>query len=582
MTRGAVRVESAWTTNAVLTTAAALGLMIILAAAGRQPVAPELLLAAAGNLLLIAWSIQSRGMFAAFQATLLLAATFAVHDACAAQAWSAEASNVWLHPATLQWLALAWSVYSLTWMVVRWLVLRWLAQPERQVEPRRLALLSLLSTDSHTDRAASAAALTVSVLVCAYSVVPGVAQELAPRGLYAIASDAALAARQAPSADLFELRGIPHGPAAGVASWLALLGLGATLSIGLRMRWSAWKLFGVALVLLAVAFLLAGRWESQVACASALRWALACYFAIASLLLWIFVVRRRRGELHASNAIEGQGVSMMLILVCLSLAPLLGMALYVGVAAVGLSPPAPAENMGLAGLGGLFFASCVLAATAYALIANQSLGRFSKAEPGLRVASLTLVVLGAAPLLAMTLFVLGRALSQHPIIGPDPDSFFARIGLAVSYSIPVMVIAATFVGHAIVLRSDRVGLAAGLVWNVAATAAYILANRGASQFAPERWLRLAQLNAAVAAVFGLAWVAYFASRRRRLAEAPVGGLMAQVRYCQRVLGGGFVGMPGWVVVESLAHGRSAASRRDCGFGRTDGGRFFRIRLRPRG
>ncbi len=267
MTRGAVRVESAWTTNAVLTTAAALGLMIILAAAGRQPVAPELLLAAAGNLLLIAWSIQSRGMFAAFQATLLLAATFAVHDACAAQAWSAEAFNVWLHPATLQWLALAWSVYGLTWMVVRWFVLRWLAQPERQVEPRRLALLSLLFTDSHTDRAAVAAALTVSVLVCAYSVVPGVAQELAPRGLYPIASDPALAARQAPSADQFELRGIPHGPAAGVASWLALLGLGATLSIGLRMRWSAWKLFGVALVLLAVAFLLAGRWESQVACA---------------------------------------------------------------------------------------------------------------------------------------------------------------------------------------------------------------------------------------------------------------------------------------------------------------------------
>src|SRR5205085_9593675 len=78
-------------------------------------------------------------------------------------------------------------------------------------------------------------------------------------------------------------------------------------------------------------------------------------------------------------------------------------------------------------------------------------------------ASTLVFVLGAAPVIAVTLFVVATALRHSPVLGPNPDSIFARMGLATSYAAPVLIAAATMIGYAIRERSSRFAFAGGLV-----------------------------------------------------------------------------------------------------------------------
>ena len=73
-----------------------------------------------------------------------------------------------------------------------------------------------------------------------------------------------------------------------------------------------------------------------------------------------------------------------------------------------------------------------------------------------------------APLVAVSLFVVTTALRGNPIVGPEPGTLFARIGLAVSYAVPILLIAFSLVGHAIRDRSASFAFTAGLLFNTAA------------------------------------------------------------------------------------------------------------------
>ena len=66
-------------------------------------------------------------------------------------------------------------------------------------------------------------------------------------------------------------------------------------------------------------------------------------------------------------------------------------------------------------------------------------------------------------------FAVAAALDQHPIVGPDPASWFRRIGWDVTYGVPLAMIALGLVGHAIRDRSSGLAFSAGLLANVVAT-----------------------------------------------------------------------------------------------------------------
>ena len=194
----------------------------------------------------------------------------------------------------------------------------------------------------------------------------------------------------------------------------------------------------------------------------------------------------------------------------LSLLPLAAMAAFVGGSAVSRRPPAADMQWWFPSLGVVFV---VVAAAAIGLrgIAgfNQRSDHTASTSRTLAGhASTLLMILGVAPLVAVTLFVVAAALKQSPILGPEPDSWFARAGLATSYAVPVLVTALTLIGYAVRERSSRFAFAGGLVLNLGVTAAYLLAvAKIGLKFDVAMWVRLAQLNAIASASFALAWIA---------------------------------------------------------------------------
>ena len=127
-------------------------------------------------------------------------------------------------------------------------------------------------------------------------------------------------------------------------------------------------------------------------------------------------------------------------------------------------------------------------------------------------------------------FAVATALDQHPIVGPDPASWFRRIGWDVTYGVPLAMIALTLVGHAIRDRSSGLAFSAGLLANVVATIVVLMRlARGGSGLDATAWVTIAQVNAIVAGWWrspGLAAVRWSRSRepvlvaRRRLPWRP--------------------------------------------------------------
>ena len=105
------------------------------------------------------------------------------------------------------------------------------------------------------------------------------------------------------------------------------------------------------------------------------------------------------------------------------------------------------------------------------------------------------------------LYVVGSALQRTPILGPDPSSLFVRMGSASSHAVPLVTLALVLVGYALRERSAAFAFAGGLTFNLAITAGYLLLiSRQGLRFDAAGWIRLAQLNAIVSALYALAWM----------------------------------------------------------------------------
>jgi hypothetical protein len=137
------------------------------------------------------------------------------------------------------------------------------------------------------------------------------------------------------------------------------------------------------------------------------------------------------------------------------------------------------------------------------------------AEP----ATWLLLVLGVFPVLLLTTIPALAAIVGNPLIGPGPGSFFARIGNFSAFMVPLGLVFATLVGHAVRERSSIYAFAAGLVLNLATSLGFALSvvTVGGS-FGTTECFRLMQFNALAAGSFALAWLAVVSWWSRRQQE----------------------------------------------------------------
>ncbi len=219
----------------------------------------------AGILLLLLWLNRRRLIFNAFQIALICALVLTVKAALQQYDWYSYLPHAFLHPAALQIQGTVLALFCLTLVALRFLVRRAPSQSWQS------AAAHLLDARYSVDRLIVWLLLGAFLLFAGYGAFSGVVQEL----------------RGSPTASpAFNIAGFPHQEAFAFGSWI-LLGLLALIMIA-----SFWDrrrriyLLGALATLCAAIPLLAGRFETQMATATAWRWFAALFLVAGSLLLW--------------------------------------------------------------------------------------------------------------------------------------------------------------------------------------------------------------------------------------------------------------------------------------------------------
>jgi MFS family permease len=162
----------------------------------------------------------------------------------------------------------------------------------------------------------------------------GVKQELTGRG------------RDAP---VWDIAGFPHQEAFALGSWIVLGFLVIALLAYLWERRRAVYLLGAAGALATICPLLAGRWETQIATASAWRWIASLFLVLASLPLW-FRTRLRstnfslsslgdeRGDKRQTEFCRTLARQTRVLVLATTLAPLLALTVYPALRAIYYMP----------------------------------------------------------------------------------------------------------------------------------------------------------------------------------------------------------------------------------------------------
>lgn len=487
--------------------------------------------------LALSWLMRWPWLFTAFQAALSAAVAVGVTARLESEAWFQSAERPRLDPWNLQAQAVALAVLALGWIAVRIAAARWIKPAEKQT----LALL-LNPTWPAFDRVMNVLLLLAMVALAIYGALPGVAQELTPRNLALELSGQPIstAGRIVPPLSAFELDGIPHEHALGFGTWLLAGLLGVVFFAGQWERYSPWRVFGIVILGAMACPLLAAVWTPDVAAASALRWLAAGFLLLGSAVVWCreplaqWTARLGWPGWGAQPAALSRDCRTLLLAVVVLL--LTAMGAYVALAAVLPSPIDAGVASALPWLAITFAVLGIVAMglrmTPHTIFAGQRVQGIWQTWS--RQVSLLLLILGAAPLVAVSLFVVTMALRGNPIVGPDPAGVFFRMGLAPSYAVPILLIALSLVGHAVRECSASFAFAAGLLFNTAATAGYLLAlGRSGAALDAALWVQLAQLNALVSAVYALAWLGatFWTARRSGVAvgqPAPAALLVTQV------------------------------------------------------
>ncbi|WP_169976942.1 hypothetical protein [Tautonia rosea] len=487
----------------------------------------------------LAWRFVSPGMFWAFQAAMAGSVGFAVASWIEGRPWFADQrswlvdeTTLWLDPRTLQSEGIALALFALGWVGVR-IGIR--AVAERWAKSDRLVALRRLMEPSWPtfDRLALWSAVGVLVGLAVYGVVPGVAQELSPRIFADFAAFQGgyetIEGRLVPAARAFELPGIAHDAALGLGSWLLLGSVLLTLVLGQWERFRRLDLLGTMLVASMAVPLVAGRWEGDVAVASALRWGGAMALLVLSVPIWargwLGSVADRIGWRIEPERLGGLGPMAIGLVVAIAALPVMAMASFVASAALWVHP-IDSDLSDLWELAGVVFIVLALLGSLSLAIARMWESKEKSARSGvMRVAGGLMIAMGALALVSVSALVVGSVLRGDPILGPSPGSFFGRIGLAGSYAPPILLVALTLVGYAIRERSSEFALAGGLLLSFGATVGLLLSGTVPTvPNDPMLWLRLAQMNAIVGSAYAIGWMgAVEVGRRRWNQELPASG-----------------------------------------------------------
>jgi hypothetical protein len=124
------------------------------------------------------------------------------------------------------------------------------------------------------------------------------------------------------------------------------------------------------------------------------------------------------------------------------------------------------------------------------------------------------------PVLALALVVALAGLARQPVRGPGPDSIFAAMGRLYSAVVPLGVVCAVLVVHALRERLPGYAFAVGLGGNLLATLVLRAHHRGEPLV--DWWVPLAQGNALAFAGTALLWLV---ARRRLYGPAGAGALL---------------------------------------------------------
>ena len=217
----------------------------------------------AGIWLVLLWVVRHRVLFAAFQIALTLAAVLTIKALLQQYEWYAYLPHAFLHPWALQIQGTVLILLAIGWSAGRFAVKSAKAEKLKFVE-------HLLDSRWSVDRVVSWGVLVGFVLLAVYGVLPGVTSELTAQGI---------------DNPVWNIAGFPHQEAFSISSWI-LVGF-----IILAMLANAWErrravyLLGAVIAVSTICPLLAGRFEADIATASAWRWLGALFLLLGSLPL---------------------------------------------------------------------------------------------------------------------------------------------------------------------------------------------------------------------------------------------------------------------------------------------------------
>jgi hypothetical protein len=270
--------------------------------------------------------------FTAFQITFMWGAILSTKSFLRRFDWYAYQPNAWLHPWALQIQGAVLGLICLTWIAIRMFAQKPFADahaetgtrnPELEDKTERVGTTTFrvaMEMPIAFDHLLAGALVIGFTLLTVFGAASGVAKELTN------------AARHPP---VFNLQGFPHELIFGSGSWILFAILLVLMLGNLRERRRGEFALGALLVLWTVCPLVAGRFESQFATASAGRWMLAIF------LLAVSVAYAFRAKLFGSSTLaiaRSSFSNARALLLFITLAPLLFLTLSPVVDAINYVP----------------------------------------------------------------------------------------------------------------------------------------------------------------------------------------------------------------------------------------------------
>ncbi len=470
--------------------------------------------------------------FVGFQAALSIAIALAAIIPLQSTEWYLALNAPWLDPRVWLTVGLVWAGLHLFWTFVRVAWRHW-GRSARERETGSTLQQMLFPAWPAVDQALAFAALGLLLICSLHATLPGLLQELGPRDVPR-ASDTITR-----SLDLLAPEWVDSARAAGGSRAWGLSGLLlVAFVIAQRERVTPSRLWGMGLATYAAVWLAAAWWTEQHAVASALRWGLTGFLVVASAILWArssvreYATRWGWGKWDAlpRNAARWFEPGTWL----LYLVPLAAILLYVGLSA---ALRATVDAVTFEWLGIL---SVIFALAAFGWLATQWKTRpevpadGSPGEAGnprwiMRLMH-TVFVLSALPPMTLVMWIVASSLRATPLLGPGEETFFAEIGNAASYGIPLAALTLVLVGYAWREGSSAYAFTAGLVTNLTGTVTFLLVL--AAKKVPldaGRWVQVGQINTLLAALAASIWLASrYRGRERRDSSAVDPWLATQV------------------------------------------------------